>query len=156
MKIHFEPYCSRLAELFMLIQTLILLCHKKDLCHVKKNIELTDRLPYFSILDAEGNLDEKLEPDLSEDLLVGLHRCMLLSRRFNERKLIDPSSGQLLGVGIVGREAGELIAEGVLAVEMGAMAEDVALSMHPHPTLSETEEEAAEAFLGSAKPILGR
>ncbi len=72
------------------------------------------------------------------------------------KMLIDPSSERILGVGIVGREAGELIAEGVLAVEMGAVAEDIALSMHPHPTLSEGEKEASEAFLGSATHILGR
>lgn len=70
------------------------------------------------------------------------------------KMVIDPSNGRILGVGIVGREAGELIAEGVLAVEMGALAEDVALSIHPHPTLSETEAEAAEVFLGSARDIL--
>ncbi len=49
-----------------------------------------------------------------------------------------------------------LIAEGVLAIEMGALAEDMALSMHPHPTLSETEGEAAEIFLGSATHILNK
>jgi len=70
--------------------------------------------------------------------------------------IIDPENGRILGVGIVGKDAGELIAEGVLAVEMGAVAEDVALSMHPHPSLSEAGEEAAEAFLGSATHILGR
>lgn len=70
------------------------------------------------------------------------------------KMIIDPENGQILGVGIVGRDAGEMISEGVLAVEMGAMAQDVALSIHPHPTLSETEEEAAEAFLGSATHIL--
>lgn len=68
--------------------------------------------------------------------------------------IIDPETERVLGVGIVGREAGEMIAEGVLAVEMGALAEDLALSMHPHPTLSESEEEAAEAFLGSSTHIL--
>jgi dihydrolipoamide dehydrogenase len=64
--------------------------------------------------------------------------------------IFDPAGKRVLGVGIVGRGAGELIAEGALAVEMGAVAEDLALTMHPHPTLSETEEEAAEAYLGSA------
>jgi dihydrolipoamide dehydrogenase len=49
-----------------------------------------------------------------------------------------------------------LISEGVLAIEMGALAEDMALSIHPHPTLSETEGEAAEIFLGSATHILNR
>ncbi len=68
--------------------------------------------------------------------------------------IIDPESGRVLGVGIVGRDAGEMISEGVLAVEMGALAEDMALTIHPHPTLSESEEEAAEAFLGSATHIL--
>jgi dihydrolipoamide dehydrogenase len=64
--------------------------------------------------------------------------------------IFDAASNRVLGVGIVGRGAGEMIAEGVLAVEMGVVAEDLALTMHPHPTLSETEEEAAEAYLGSA------
>lgn len=70
------------------------------------------------------------------------------------KMIINPENNQILGVGIVGREAGELISEGVLAVEMGALAQDVALSIHPHPTLSESEAEAAEVFLGRATHIL--
>ncbi|SPF39401.1 lipoamide dehydrogenase, E3 component is part of three enzyme complexes [Syntrophobacter sp. SbD1] len=70
------------------------------------------------------------------------------------KMIIDPETQRVLGVGIVGREAGEMISEGVLAIEMGALAEDVGLSIHPHPTLSESEEEAAEAFLGSSTHIL--
>jgi len=70
------------------------------------------------------------------------------------KMIVEPGTDRVLGVGIVGRDAGEMIAEGVLAVEMGAIAEDVALSIHPHPTLSEGEEEAAEAFLGSSTHIL--
>jgi dihydrolipoamide dehydrogenase len=62
--------------------------------------------------------------------------------------IIDPESERVLGVGIVGAGAGELISEGVLAVEMGATARDVAESVHPHPTLSETLMEAAEVFYG--------
>lgn len=68
--------------------------------------------------------------------------------------VIDPDSQRVLGMGIVGRDAGEMISEGVLAIEMGALAEDLALSIHPHPTLSESEEEVAEAFLGSSTHIL--
>src|SRR5206468_12916102 len=64
--------------------------------------------------------------------------------------IIDPESERILGVGIVGYGAGELISEGVLAVEMGATAKDLALAVHPHPTLSETLMEAAEAFYGHA------
>lgn len=77
-------------------------------------------------------------------------RATTLGRHEGFTKLIlDAESGRVLGMGICGVGAGELIAEGVLAVEMGAVAEDVAASIHPHPTLSETVMEAAESFDGS-------
>ncbi len=63
--------------------------------------------------------------------------------------LFDEASGQLLGAGIVGVNAGDLIAEVALAIEMGADAEDVGLTVHPHPTLSETIAFSAEAFEGT-------
>jgi len=63
--------------------------------------------------------------------------------------LFDPETHRVLGAGIVGPHAGELIAELVLAIEMGADASDIALSVHPHPTLSETVGLASEAFEGS-------
>ena len=76
-------------------------------------------------------------------------RAMTFDRPDGLTKLIiDPESERILGVGIVGVGAGELISEGVLAVEMGATARDVAESVHPHPTLSETLMEAAEVFYG--------
>lgn len=62
--------------------------------------------------------------------------------------LIDPETERVLGVGIVGAGAGELIAEGVLAIEMAATASDLQWTIHPHPTLSETVMEAAEVFFG--------
>ncbi|MGD8251199.1 MAG: FAD-dependent oxidoreductase, partial [Desulfobacterales bacterium] len=68
--------------------------------------------------------------------------------------IIDADTERILGVGICGRGAEGLIGEAVLAIEMGALAEDLALSIHPHPTLSETEGEAAEIFLGMATHIL--
>lgn len=67
--------------------------------------------------------------------------------------LIDPETERILGVGIVGSGAGELIAEGVLAIEMGATASDLKLSIHPHPTLTETLMEAAEVFFGQATHV---
>jgi len=67
--------------------------------------------------------------------------------------LIDPKTERVLGVGIVGSGAGELIAEGVLAIEMGATASDVKLTIHPHPTLGETVMEAAEQFFGQATHV---
>jgi dihydrolipoamide dehydrogenase len=67
--------------------------------------------------------------------------------------LIDPATERILGVGIVGSGAGELIAEGVMAIEMGANATDLKLSIHPHPTLTETLMEAAEVFFGQATHV---
>jgi dihydrolipoamide dehydrogenase len=63
--------------------------------------------------------------------------------------LVAPDSGRLLGAGIVGPGAGDLISEVVLALEMGADAEDVGLTIHPHPTLSETVALAAEMAEGT-------
>ena len=67
--------------------------------------------------------------------------------------LVDPGTERLLGCGIAGPGAGELIAEAVLAVEMGAVATDLRLTIHPHPTLSETLMEAGEALFGTATHV---
>lgn len=81
-------------------------------------------------------------------------RAVTLDRTEGVTKLIiHPESERVLGVGICGPGAGELIAEGVMAIEMGAVAKDVALSIHPHPTLSETLMEAAEVFYGTATDL---
>jgi len=81
-------------------------------------------------------------------------RAVTIGRTEGLTKMIfDPDNGRVLGVGIVGPRAGELIAEGTLAIEMGAVAEDLALTIHTHPTLSETMGEVAEAFLGHATHI---
>jgi dihydrolipoamide dehydrogenase len=81
-------------------------------------------------------------------------RAMTLDRTEGMTQLIiDPETERVLGVGIVGAGAGELIAEGVLAIEMGALAKDIALSIHPHPTLSETLMESAEVFFGTSTHI---
>jgi len=75
-------------------------------------------------------------------------RAATLARSDGLTKLIvDPESGRVLGVGVVGPGAGELIAEGALAVETAALAEDVAATIHAHPTLSETFMEAAQSLL---------
>ena len=81
-------------------------------------------------------------------------RALTLDRPEGVTKLlIDPQNERVLGVGIVGVGAGELIAEGVLAIEMGALAKDVALTIHPHPTLSETIMQSAEVFFGTSTDI---
>jgi dihydrolipoamide dehydrogenase len=81
-------------------------------------------------------------------------RALTLGRTDGVTKvLVDPGSERVLGVGIVGSGAGELIAEAVAAIEMGASAGDLGLTIHPHPTLSETLKEAAELFHGTATHV---
>ncbi len=81
-------------------------------------------------------------------------RAITLDRTDGLTKLIlDQASETILGVGLVGPGAGELIAEGVLAIEMGATATDLKLSIHPHPTLTETLMESAEVFFGQATHV---
>jgi dihydrolipoamide dehydrogenase len=81
-------------------------------------------------------------------------RAVTLDRTEGLTKLlIDPQTERVLGVGIIGAGAGEMIAEGVLAIEMAALAHDVAATIHPHPTLTETVMNAAEVFFGTSTEI---
>ncbi len=81
-------------------------------------------------------------------------RAVTIDRTDGVTKLVlDRKTGRILGVGIAGAGAGELIAEGVLAIEMGATAEDLKLTIHPHPTLSETLMESAEIFFGTSTHV---
>ena len=85
---------------------------------------------------------------------AALGRAVAIDRPDGLTKLIiDPETERVLGVGLVGTGAGELMAEGVLAVEMGALATDLKLTIHPHPTLSETLMEAAEVFFGQSTHV---
>jgi dihydrolipoamide dehydrogenase len=85
---------------------------------------------------------------------AALGRALAIDRPDGMTKLvIDPETERILGVGIVGVGAGELIAEGVLAVEMAALASDLKLSIHAHPTMSETMMEAAEVFFGHSTHV---
>ncbi len=70
------------------------------------------------------------------------------------KTLYCPDTNRILGCGIVGPNAGDLVAEASLAIEMGADAEDIALTIHPHPTLSETIAQSAEMFDGSITDLL--
>jgi dihydrolipoamide dehydrogenase len=81
-------------------------------------------------------------------------RAVTLDRTEGMSKLIlDPETKRVLGAGIVGTSAGEMISEAVLAIEMGATAEDLARTIHPHPTLSETLMESAESAFGTSTHI---
>jgi dihydrolipoamide dehydrogenase len=85
---------------------------------------------------------------------VASGRAQALGRTEGFTKLlVDPGSERILGIGIVGVNAGDILSEAVVAIEMGATARDMAESIHPHPTLSETLGNAADAFLGTATEI---
>ncbi len=85
---------------------------------------------------------------------AALGRALAIDRPDGLTKLlIEPDTERVLGVGIVGSGAGELIAEGALAIEMAALATDLKLTIHPHPTLSETLMESAEVFFGHSTHV---
>ena len=83
--------------------------------------------------------------------LTALGRARTLGRTDGLVKIIaEADNGLILGMGIVGPHASELVAEGTLAIEMGATIEDIVATIHPHPTLSEAVQEAAEVAQGAA------
>ncbi len=99
--------------------------------------------------------EENLDYVISKFPWSASSRATTLSRNEGLTKLIfDKQTGILLGAGIVGVGAGDLIGEVTLAIEMGATAQDIALTIHPHPTTSETIMEAAELFLGHSDHYL--
>jgi dihydrolipoamide dehydrogenase len=93
--------------------------------------------------------EKKIKVNVGRFPLSALGRAQTLGRTDGLVKILsDPDSGLVLGVGMVGYMASELIAEGTLAIEMGATLEDVIVTIHPHPTLSESIMEAAEVAAG--------
>jgi dihydrolipoyl dehydrogenase len=98
--------------------------------------------------------DEGIEIDVAKFPWGALSRAITVDRPEGLTKLVlEPKTGRVLGVGIAGSGAGELIAEGALAIEMGATAEDLKLVIHPHPTLSESVMESAEVFFGQSTHV---
>ena len=98
-----------------------------------------------------------LEVDVAKFPWAALGRAATVGRPEGLTKLVlERGTERVLGVGIVGAGAGDLIAEGVLAVEMGATATDLCLTIHPHPTLSESMMEAAEVFFGESSHYIAR
>src|SRR6185369_6208288 len=98
--------------------------------------------------------EQNLDVEVAKFPWGALSRAITVDRPDGLTKLvIEKSTGRVLGVGISGSGAGELIAEGVLAIEMGATAEDLKLVIHPHPTLSESVMESAEVFFGQSTHV---
>ena len=105
-------------------------------------------------LTEAGAAEQGIEIEVAKFPWAAIGRAITIDRPEGLTKLVlDPKSGRVLGVGIAGAGAGELIAEGVLAVEMGATAEDLKLTIHAHPTLSETLMESAEVFFGQSTHV---
>jgi dihydrolipoyl dehydrogenase len=99
--------------------------------------------------------DQSVEVNVARFPLTALGRAKTIGETDGFVKLIsDPQTKTVLGVGIVGPHASELIAEGTLAIEMGATLEDIAGTIHPHPTISESLMEAAEVASGEAVHLL--
>ena len=93
---------------------------------------------------------EGIEYDKASFPWAASGRSLSLGRNEGLTKILcDKETGRILGAGMVGPNAGELIAEAVLALEMGADAEDIGLSIHPHPSLSETFGFVAEMITGT-------
>ena len=98
--------------------------------------------------------EKKINYEVTKFPWAASGRAATLDRNDGVTKiLVDPETQRILGIGICGPGAGELIAEGVLAIEMGANLTDLKLTIHPHPTLSETMMEAAEVFFGQSTHV---
>jgi dihydrolipoamide dehydrogenase len=110
-------------------------------------------IAWCGLTEAQAQADGT-EVDVAKFPWGALGRAITIDRPEGLTKLVlEPKTGRILGVGIAGSGAGELIAEGVLAIEMGATAEDLKLVIHPHPTLSETLMESAEVFFGQSTHV---
>src|SRR5690606_25419816 len=112
---------------------------------------------------ATTGLTEKEAKDAGHDIKVGkfpfaaLGRALSVNDTDGFAKIVaDAGTGEVLGLHLVGNGASDLISEGALAIEMGAVVDDIALTIHPHPTLSEALMESAAAALGEAIHVVNR
>lgn len=113
-------------------------------------------IAWCGITESEAE-ETGVETEVSKFPWAASGRALTLNRTDGLTKIIThKGTGRVIGVGIVGPQAGELISESVLAIEMGATAEDIAFSIHPHPTLAETLMEAAEGIYGASTHIMKR
>jgi dihydrolipoamide dehydrogenase len=119
------------------------------------NVAYTDpEVAWMGLTETEAKaqgieIEKGVFPWVASGRALGIHREEGLTKL-----IFDPKSKRILGAGIVGRNAGELIGETVLALEMGADAEDIGLTIHPHPTLNETVGLAAEMAEGSITDLM--
>ena len=113
-------------------------------------------IAWCGITESEAR-EAGVEIEVSKFPWAASGRALTLNRTDGLTKIITHRGTQrIIGVGIVGPQAGELISESVLAIEMGATAEDIAFSIHPHPTLTETLMEVAEGVYGASTHLMKR
>ena len=113
-------------------------------------------IAWCGITETEAR-EAEMEIEVSKFPWAASGRALTLNRTDGLTKIIvHRGTGRVVGVGIVGPQAGELISESVLAIEMGATAEDIAFTIHPHPTLTETLMEAAEGIYGASTHLVKR
>lgn len=125
--------------------------------HAIPAVVFTDPELAWCGMTERGAREQGLEVKITRFPWAASGRATTLGRTDGLTKLItDPITDRVLGMGIVGVGAGEMIAEAVLAVEMGARADDLKMTMHAHPTLSETVMESAELIFGTAPHYKGR
>jgi dihydrolipoamide dehydrogenase len=112
---------------------------------------------------ASAGMGEQEAKDAGYDISVGKFpfaasgRAMAIDETGGFVKVLtDKKDNRVLGIHIVGPEASDLISEGALAIEMGAYAEDLSLTIHPHPTLGEAVMEASKHAIGEAVHIMNR
>jgi dihydrolipoamide dehydrogenase len=110
-------------------------------------------LAWTGLTEAQAQAEGR-EVEVAKFPWGALSRAITTDRPDGLTKLVlEPKTGRVLGVGLVGSGCGELVAEATLAIEMGATAEDLKLTIHPHPTLSEGLMEAAEVFFGQSTHV---
>jgi dihydrolipoamide dehydrogenase len=110
-------------------------------------------IAWCGLTEAQAKADG-LDVEIAKFPWGALSRAITVDRPDGLTKLIiEKKTNRVLGVGVAGSGAGELIAEGVLAIEMGATADDLKLVIHPHPTLSESVMESAEVFFGQSTHV---
>lgn len=113
-------------------------------------------IAWCGVTESEAR-ESGMEVDVSKFPWAASGRALTLNRTDGLTKIIaHRETRRVVGVGIVGTQAGELISEAVVAIEMGATTEDISFSIHPHPTLTETIMEAAEGIYGASTHLIRR
>ena len=124
-----------------------------DVCAIPSVIYTDPEVAWAGLTEKEA-IEKEIPFKKSEFPWAASGRAIAIGANQGKTKILfDPDTKQILGVAVVGPGAGDIISEGMLAMEMGSDAEDVSLTVHPHPTLGETFGMAAEVFEGTVTDL---